>query len=609
MRRPLPLVRVPASTVERPSVASPDACAEGARMALIERSSDELVALVGGLSSVRMDDYAVVGSYMRFGEHVREQLKDARLRIVADVTVAEICRRLDDLPLALELAAARVRLLSPRALLRRLDESLTLLTGGARDLPERQRTLRATIEWSHDLLAPEEQAAFRRLSVFRGSFTLEAADAIAGADLDEVAVLVEQSLVKPFGDDRFFLLETLREYAWEKLDAAGERDEHALRHAHWYLERLEENHPELSGPRHGALMAWFVSEEDNLRAMLTVLTADSPSDAVRAIRRLVTYWAARGASGEPRERLTALLVIAGLPARSRAELFGMLFDAEFMVGDLQAAEAAARESLRLTEPGDAFRPFALLNVAYVAAFLGEHEEAVLVGNDALAEIDAVEDRDQPGFRLSIGNVLAAAGLRDEARAMYSQVAEEARRKGDPLLTALADGNVLGVDLVQRQYDAAAEGFLAVIDTVKRLGHASFEAGFLRWRGFALLGQGRRSHARAAFLSSLEILAAEPSPNFELTATVEAVALASEPADWRSAARIAGSVAGVRQRARLTEPPWELDLRCRFEQPLIDALGEDEWAREQAAGATLALEEAIELARTLAASPPETTHSG
>jgi len=527
-------------------------------------------------------------------------------RIAADATVDGICRRLDDLPLALELAAARVRLLSPPALLKRLDESLSLLTGGARDLPERQRTLRATIEWSHDLLAPDEQALFRRLSVFRGSFTLEAAEAIAGADLDQVAMLVEQSLVKPLGDDRFFLLETLREYARERLDGSGETDEYALRHARWYLERLEENHPEMAGPRHGELVAWFVTEEDNLRAMLTVLTTASPSDAARAIRRLETFWAARGASGEPRERLTALLAIADLPARSRAELFGMLFNVEFMVGDLQAAEAAARESLRLTEPGDESRPYALLNVAYIAAFLGEQEEAVRFGSDALTKIDAIEDRERPGFRLSVGNVFAAVGLREEARAMYTQVADEARRIGDPLLTALADGNVLGVDLVERRYDAAEEGFPAVIDTVKRLGHASFEAGFLRWRGFALLGQGRRSQARAAFMSSLEMLAAETSPNFELTATVEGIALASEPADWRSAARIAGSIAGVRHRARLTEPPWELDLRRRFEQPLIDALGEDEWAREHSDGARLTLTEAIELARTLAVPTTETT---
>jgi predicted ATPase len=528
--------------------------------------------------------------------------------IATDATVGEICRRLDDLPLALELAAARVRLLSPPALLQRLDESLSLLTGGARDLPERQRTLRATIEWSHDLLAADEQAVFRRLSVFRGSFTLEAAEAIVGADLDQVATLVEQSLVKPLGDNRYFLLETLREYARERLDGAGETDEYALRHARWYLERLEENHPDMSGLRRGELMAWYVAEADNLRAMLTVLTAASPSAAPRAARLLEQYWHARGAYSEERERLTALLAIADLPPRSRAELLDMLFYVDYAEkGDLDAAEAAARESLLLTDPGDEFRARALLNLATIAARRGVRDEAVRLAGEALAEIDAIKERDRPGFRNDVANVFAAAGLREEARAMLVQVADEARRVGDPLLTALADGNVSGIDLVEHRYDAAEAGFRSVIDNMGRLGHASFEASFRRWRGVALLGLGRRSEAREAIMSALEmIVAADTSPNLEWVATIEAIALASEPADWRSAARLAGAVTAVRQRARLTETPFELDLRRRFEQPLIDALREDGWAREQAAGATLTLEEAIELARTLAAPTPETT---
>ena len=416
---------------------------------------------------------------------------------------------------------------------------------------------------------------------------------------------VEQSLLKPLGDERFFLLETLREYARERLDGSGEADEYALRHARWYLERLEENHPQTYGPRYGEVVAWFVAEEDNLRAMLTVLSVANPSQAARGARLLFSYWYARGAYGEARKRLTALLGIADLPARSRAELFGVLFDVEFSVGDLPAAEAAARESLRLTDPGDEFRAHALLDLAMIAAFVGEQEEAVRLGGDALAEIDAIEARDRPGFRLNVGNVFAAAALREEARAMYTHVSDEARRVGDVLLVALADGNVFGLDLVERRYDAAEAGFPTVIEVVGRLGHASFEAGFLRWRGFALLGLARRWEARAAFMSSLEILAADTSPNVELTATVEGIALATEPADLRSAARLIGAVEAIKQSARLTDQSSELELRRRFEQPLIDALGEDEWVRETAAGATLTLEQAIELARTLAVPTTET----
>ena len=524
-------------------------------------------------------------------------------QIAADATVGEICRRLDDLPLALELAAARVRLLSPPALLQRLDASLSLLTGGARDLPERQRTLRATIEWSHDLLTPDEQAAFRRLSVFRGSYTLEAAEAIAGAELDQLATLVEQSLVKQLGDDRFFLLETLREYARERLDGAGELDEYALRHAHWYLERLEDRFPERFSPRRGELVAWFVSEEDNLRAMLTILLAASPRQAARAARLLFMYWKSRRAYGEARQRSRTVLEHADVPDRSRAELYQMLSEIEMLVGDLDASEAAARETLRLTEPGHELHAYALLGLAIIAGVRGEPEEAVRLGRDALAEIDAVEDR--AGFRVDVAGVFRDAGLRDVARAMYVQVADEVRGDGDPSLIWHVNSNACWLDVLEQRYEAAEAGFRRILEPVRSLGLVPWEADTLRGLGLALLGLGRRTEARTALMSALEILAADPSPNVELSATLQYIAFATEPVDLRPAARLAGSVAAVRRRGRLTEP-WELELRRRFEQPLIDALGEDEWAREQAAGATLTLEEAIELARTLAVPTTDTT---
>jgi predicted ATPase len=522
--------------------------------------------------------------------------------VAADETVPEICRRLDDLPLAIELAAARVRLLSPPALLKRLDESLSLLTGGARDLPERHQTLRATIEWSHDLLTPGEQAAFQRLTVFRGSFTLEAAEAIAGAELDQVAALVEQSLVKPLGDDRFFLLETLREYARERLDNAGERDEYELRHAHWYLERLEDNFREFRGPRRGELVAWYVSEEDNLRAMLTVLTVGSPPTGARAARLLVSYWKSRRAYDEARQRYRALLKRPNLPDPSRAELFEMLSEIEALVGDLDASEAASRETLLLTEPGDENHAYALLGLASIAGTRGKAEEAVRLGRDALKEIGAVEDA--AGFRVDVAGVFRDAGLYEEARAMYVQAADEVRGADDPSLVPFVKANASWLDVLEERYESAESGFRSVLGPLRRLHAVPWEVDALRGMGLALLGLGRRAEARIALMSALDILAADPSPNAELTATLQNIAFATEPADVRLAARLAGAVAAIRHSGRLSEP-GELVLRPRFEQPLIDALGEDEWGREQAAGAMLTLEEAIEVARTLAATPPET----
>ena len=429
-------------------------------------------------------------------------------------------RRAPDRPsspsVTVELAAARVRLLSPAALLQRLGASLSLLTGGARDLPERQRTLRATIEWSHDLLAHAEQAAFRRLSVFRGSFTLEAAEAVARADLDRVATLVEQSLVKPLGNDRFYLLETLREYARERLDGAGERDEYALRHARWYLERLEEQHPQMVGLRGGELMAWFVAEEDNLRAMLTAFMGASPSEAARAARLLHRYWKAGGAYSEERQRLTELLEHGEVPNRARAELFGLLTDIELMVGDLDAAETAARDSLRLAEPGDDTRAYALLFLALIAAGRGESEEAVRLCREVLQDIESLDELGRLIARVDVANVFTTAGLSDEARLMYNQVSSEARRMGDRLLIAVSDGHAHWLDLREQRYDAAEAGFRSGLALDRSLGHARFEADSLRGMGLALLGLRRRAEARAALTSSLEILAADPTPGVELT---------------------------------------------------------------------------------------------
>ena len=150
-----------------------------------------------------------------------ERARSIGRELAPDATVEAICRRLDGLPLAVELAAARTKLLAPEPLLERLDSTLPLLTGGARDAPERQRTLRATIEWSYDLLDSGSKELFARLSVFAGSFPLSAAEEVSGADLDGVAALVDSSLVKPIGDDRFLMLETIREYALERLDGNG----------------------------------------------------------------------------------------------------------------------------------------------------------------------------------------------------------------------------------------------------------------------------------------------------------------------------------------------------------------------------------------------------
>jgi predicted ATPase/class 3 adenylate cyclase/DNA-binding CsgD family transcriptional regulator len=204
--------------------------------------------------------------------------------------IAEICWRLDGLPLAIELAAARVKLLPPTAMLKRLERRLPVLMGGPRDLPARQQTLRNTIAWSHDLLAPTEQALFRRLAVFAGGWTFDAAETVANPDgafdlFDDLASLVDENLVRqatgPEGEPRYFMLETIREFAWEQLSESGETQEASEAHATWCLAlaerwpaptryRFEETQIELLEAEHDNLRAaltWFEEQQDWTRAL------------------------------------------------------------------------------------------------------------------------------------------------------------------------------------------------------------------------------------------------------------------------------------------------------------------------------------------------------
>ena len=188
----------------------------------------------------------------------------------ADEAVSEICRRLDDLPLALELAAARVKALTSTQILERLEHRLPLLTGGARDLPERQRTLRATIEWSYDLLGEEEQRLFARLSVFAGGCTLEAAEEVCEATVDVLQALVDKSLLR-FTDERYWMLDTIREYAAERLARLGEVEAVRNRYVQFFLHLAETLASERSGLPQAARLSQLIAELANLSMPMVVV--------------------------------------------------------------------------------------------------------------------------------------------------------------------------------------------------------------------------------------------------------------------------------------------------------------------------------------------------
>jgi predicted ATPase len=224
-----------------------------------------------------------------------------------DERVEEICRRLDGLPLALELAAARVKVLMSEQILDRLAHSLELLTGGARDVPERQQTLRATIEWSHELLDDSAKELFARLAVFAGSFDLDAAEAICEADLDALGALVDKSLLRPGQEGRFFMLETIGEYALGQLDASGEAEALKRRHSHYFRSLAETAEPELTGAAAAESLARLDAEQANLRRALEWSIRSEKETALRLCAALERFWVDRGSRVEGSRWLEAAL--------------------------------------------------------------------------------------------------------------------------------------------------------------------------------------------------------------------------------------------------------------------------------------------------------------
>ena len=269
-----------------------------------------------------------------------------------DATIEAICTRLDSLPLAIELAAARTRVLPLGTLLTRLERALPLLTDGARDAPERQRTLRATIEWSYDLLDDASRRLLARLAVFAGSFPVEAAESICDANVSELSALVDLNLLKPIGDERLLMLETIREYGLERLAESSEEDTFRARHAEEFA-HVAETAYELRSRAEAEWSSRLDRDHDDLRAALDWLSKTNPDAALDLAGALGWFWFTRGYLTEGDARLRAALAASDANGRSRARALtasGSLAARIGMVkeGRLQLEDAAAR----WTELGD-----------------------------------------------------------------------------------------------------------------------------------------------------------------------------------------------------------------------------------------------------------------
>jgi predicted ATPase/transcriptional regulator with XRE-family HTH domain len=359
--------------------------------------------------------------------------------------IAEICYRLDGLPLALELAAARIKLFPPQALLGRLASgALALLSGGARDLPARQQTLRATMSWSYDLLEEAEQRLFARLAIFVGGWTLEAAEAVCGAAgepsaavLDSLAALVDQSLVRVVerdGAPRFSMLETIREYALERLEASGEAEALRERHARYFVELTEGAQRELAS---AALAAWLdrlEAEEGNLRAALGWShAAASDVDAEVGLRlagALLKFWQLRGRLSEGRAQLAMALSRSAAPIAARARALNTAGQLAFQQGDSAAARPLYEESLAIyrqlaDQPGIAM---ALSSLGRLAGQQQDYARAVALLEESVALEQSLGNQAGMAFSLNMlawvqnDPVRSAVGL-ERALAIYRKLGD------------------------------------------------------------------------------------------------------------------------------------------------------------------------------------------
>jgi len=401
--------------------------------------------------------------------------------------IAEICARLDGLPLAIELAAARTKLLSPEAMLSRLEHRLSLLTGGARDLPTRQQTLRDAIAWSFYLLEEEERTLFARLAVFVGGFTLNAVDEVCNArgklgidTLDGVASLVNKSLVRQAeaetGDPRFFMLETIREYAADRLAESETADEIRERHASYCLGLAEGAAPKLTGADQVHWLDLLSAEHDNFRAALAWLQGRGDSERAQLLgAALWRYWQMRGHLREGLERLQSILAMPGadghLEARARAlEAAGGV---AYWMADPSARmfyDECLEIRRRLGEPGPLAE--ALYNRSFVDVFT----------------------LDQLNRRI------------DRAMVLLRESLDLFRQLGDEQGIAKALWGLGDMHYEVGEFDLAEPNLREALDMHRRLDDRFGIAWDLFLIGLNSRKQGRTEDARAAFVESLSILA-------------------------------------------------------------------------------------------------------
>ena len=552
-----------------------------------------------------------------FVERAREVDPDFELTAENVATVAEICRRLDGLPLAIELAAARVKLLSPEAIVRHLDGRFELLTGGDRDALERHRTLRSAIDWSYELLDEDERRLFARLGVFAGRSTFEAVAAVCadpeivtpGELLGLLVGLVDQNLIVsrpgPDGEPRFAMLESIRLYALDRLAEEGRLDEFRDRHARRFLAFVESAEPELTRAGQAVWSEQLGDQAGNVRAALGWLLESRDAEAAaRMAGALTRFWSMRGLSGEGREWLRSVLEVDGLSAGVRAKA---LFAAGYLTldDDNDDAKVLFEEALPLARLAEDTRLEAavLAQIAWIlgAATPGDGDgggdDGAEAARTSLRLARSVDDAVTASAALNIlGEDALRAGDESRARALFEESLALRRALGDTRLCANSLFHLGGLALSLGDREEAIERYEEGLALARTIGDTWGTSVALAEIANLHLLEGSYVQAEALGAEALAVARARGGRREVVTCLQQAGALLAARGDAATAARVWGAAdAQLREFGALPSQLEDL-VRARFEPAGRSALGDRGFEAERAAGAALGLDEAIGLAQ-------------
>lgn len=582
-----------------------------------------------------LEDNAAVALFVERSQAVRPSFALTNANASA---IVEICRRLDGLPLAIELAAAMTRVLSPHALLARMEHRLLLLISGATDMPDRQRTLRDTIAWSHDLLSSEEQMVFRRLAVFVGGASLDAIEAVskgpgtgegmaAGIQntniLAVVSSLVSKSLLVQVDDGdvpgpsidepRFRMLATIQEFATERLEASNEVDAVRRLHLDWLLEFAEKAEPQLTGPNQMEWLLRLDAEHDNIRAALTWAQDHSHEQGMRLASMLWRYWATHGLLTEGHTWLCRFLDSPSHAEESvRAKAFSSLGNLSLDLGDYHAASEAYQEALVAWERLGHTRGIAdaLNGQGMVDWYRGNYESARRRHEQSLELRRQIGDLQGQGNSLSnLGNAVKDSGDPHAARELHQQALAVRQRLGHRVGVRYSYLN-LG-DVARRLGDAARARamFAKCLDTFQDIGDTLGVGYVLQGLGLTDMLAGDARGAGTHFVAALRIRLGLGDRR-GVVESVEGIASVATSLDHISlAATLFGAAHALREQigAQMPQPDRLVydPLIASTRRSLPQATFSTSWKT----GTGLSLPEAAELALTTAQqfnSKPERT---